>query len=192
MVRPWPGPTQAPAARAGSLRPMAHPGARQRHLRDRLLRRRRLDVLERRSPGGSAFRVPAACARCRARWYLPVSTYWYPAKRQTYRGVGLVDVDEVRFPVDPFHLLVLRRRYPENRTITSGDRVRAVNQQAANRCYRLVIAQPGEASALAELQLLPRSLALRFNIGPLIRENPDGTTWEDGEVIHLYVEHADD
>jgi hypothetical protein len=123
---------------------------------------------------------------------LPVSKYWYPGKRKMYMGVGIEDVDEVRFPIDPRHLLVMRRRYPENRSIASTERVRAVNQQIANRCYRQIIANRDHAQLLINVELQSRPLALRFNTGPLIREGIEGLEFEDGTVIQLYVEHPDD
>lgn len=123
---------------------------------------------------------------------LPVSKYWYPAKRKMYMGVGLEDADEIRFPIDPRHLLVMRRRYPEIRSIASTERVNSVNQQTANRCYRQIIANPDHALSLAQVQLQPRPLALRFNTGPIIREDMEGLEYEDGDMIHLYVEHPDD
>jgi hypothetical protein len=123
---------------------------------------------------------------------LPVSKYWYPAKRKMYMGVGIEDADEIRFPIDPCHLLVMRPRYPEIRSIASTERVHAVNQQIANRCYRQVIASREHAQSLVDLQLQSRPLALRFDSGPLIREDIRGLEYEDGEMLHLYVEHPDD
>lgn len=123
---------------------------------------------------------------------LPVSKYWSPAKRKMYKGVGLQDADEIRFPIDPRHLLVLRPQYPENRSVVSGDRVKAVNVQVANRCYRQVIAMPGATASLEQLVIQPRPMALRFNTGPLLRDGADGIQRADGTVLHFYVEHPDD
>jgi Protein of unknown function (DUF4238) len=124
---------------------------------------------------------------------LPVTKYWDPAKRRRYEGVGIANADEIRFPIDPQHLLVMRPRYPEYRIIVPDGRVSAVNQQIAARCYRMIIAQPDLADSLMQLRLRDRSAALRFDIGPLIREDADGQLIQDGrEVIHQYVEYEDE
>lgn len=123
---------------------------------------------------------------------LPVSKYWCPAKRKMYMGVGLEDADEIRFPIDPHHLLVMRPRYPENRSIVSGGRVEAVNMQVANRCYRQVIATPEGTASLEKLVLQSRPMALRFDEGPLLRDGADGVVRTDRTVLHLYVEHPGD
>jgi uncharacterized protein DUF4238 len=122
---------------------------------------------------------------------LPVSKYWSPVKRKMYTGVGLQDADETRFPIDPCHLLVMRPRHPENRSVVSVDRVKAINAQIANRCYRQVIATPRNAASLEQLVIQPRPMALRFDAGPLLRDGADGIE-RDGTVLHLYVEHPDD
>ncbi len=124
---------------------------------------------------------------------LPVSKYWDPAKRRRYEGVGIANADEIRFPIDPRHLLVMRPRYPEHRIVVPDARVSAVNQQVAARCYRMIIARPDQAESLTQLRLRDRPAALRFDIGPLIREGADGQQIQDGrEVIHQYVEYEDE
>jgi hypothetical protein len=109
-----------------------------------------------------------------------------------YMGVGLQDADEIRFPIDPRNLLVMRPRYPENRSVVSGDRVEEVNVQVANRCYRQVIATPKRAASLEKLVLQSRPMALRFDTGPLLKDVADGVERTGDTMLHLYVEHPDD
>ncbi len=57
----------------------------------------------------------------------------------------------------------------------------------------MIIARPDQAESLTQLRLRDRPAALRFDIGPLIREGADGQQIQDGrEVIHQYVEYEDE
>jgi hypothetical protein len=124
---------------------------------------------------------------------LPVSKYWNPAKRRRYEGVGIANADEIRFPVDPQHLLVMRPRYPAHRIVVPDDRIAEVNHQVATRCYRMIIAHPDQGESLTWLRLRERSAALRFDIGPLLREGSEGwQVQDDQEIVHQYVEYDDE
>jgi hypothetical protein len=117
---------------------------------------------------------------------LPVNKYW--ANANNYEGVGVENADEIRFPIDPGHLLVMRPRFPEHRVVVPEERVSIVNRGTAARCYRFVIGHPDQKSLINELPLSDRPAALRFHEGPLLRE--DGRPFEPArEVIHTYVRY---
>lgn len=91
---------------------------------------------------------------------LPVSKYWSSSKRKSYQGVGVQDATEIRFPLDPGHILVLRPRYPEHRVVVSDARVQTINRDVATHSYRFVISHSDQESALVELSLRDRPAAL--------------------------------
>jgi hypothetical protein len=119
---------------------------------------------------------------------LPVSKYWSPSKRKSYQGVGVQDATEIRFPIDPAHLLVMRPRFPSHRVVVSDERVEAVNRGTASRSYRFIISNIDNRPALLNFPFKGNPATLRFNEAPLFDDY--GKTRSD--VIHLYVEYIGD
>ncbi|MFD0782390.1 DUF4238 domain-containing protein [Micromonospora azadirachtae] len=108
-------------------------------------------------------------------------------------GAGLESADEVRFPLGPHHLLVLRPRFPEHRTVVELDRVAAVNRHLAAGCYEMVIGRPSERADLERLKLRRVRPAMRFNTGPLFETDASGQLVPTGrEILHMYVPYGDE
>lgn len=63
----------------------------------------------------------------------------------------------------------------------------AANQGTAFATHNFVVAHPSQRALVERLDLPGRRPTLRFNTGPLLRQLPDGTTVEDGEVLHVWV-----
>lgn len=107
-------------------------------------------------------------------------------------GVGLGNADEVWFPLGPQHLLALRPRFPEHRSVVEADRVDQVNRHLAAACYEIVVARPADEAVLAELRLKPLRPAIRFNSGPLFEKDVNGELIRTSEtLLHSYVPYDD-
>lgn len=117
----------------------------------------------------------------------PLVLWRTPTHRDEFEGFGIETAEEIRFPLDPAKQLVLtpRTRTPSARVQPA--RSAAANQDAALACHNFVVAHPSQRARVAQLELPPRRPTLRFNTGPLLRRQPDGTTIEDGEVLHMWV-----
>lgn len=120
-------------------------------------------------------------------------TVWRRRTGGDRMGTGLTSADEVWFPVDAEHLLVLRPRFPEHRTVVAVDRVQQVNAHLARSCYRLVISRPQDSASLAALALRRTRPALRFNTGPGYEQDAFGNMRPTGtDIVHIYAPYADE
>src|SRR5262249_36486728 len=123
----------------------------------------------------------------------PIAMWKRDTRDLTMMGIGLETSDEVRFPLGPHHLLVLRPRYPEHRTHVGAGRVAEVNRHLPAGCYEMVIAQPSGRLDLAQLSLRRRRPALRFNTGPMLEPDATGRLVPTGqEVLHTYIPYGDE
>jgi len=122
---------------------------------------------------------------------LPVNKYWAPNKCNDYEGIGVENADEIRFPVDPRHLLVLRPRYPEHRVVVDEKRVRSANRGTAARCYRFVVAHVDQEQLIGAMPLRDHAAVLRFQEGPLV--DATGVPVKPRrDVIHTYVSYEEE
>jgi hypothetical protein len=123
----------------------------------------------------------------------PISMWKRDTRDLTFKGIGLETADELRFPLGPHHLLVLRPRFPEHRTYVDARRVAEVNRRLAAGCYEMVIACPSSREELAQLRLTPVRPALRFNTGPLLEPDAAGRLVPTGqEILHTFIPYGDD
>jgi Protein of unknown function (DUF4238) len=123
----------------------------------------------------------------------PVAMWKRDTRDLTMMGTGLENSDEVRFPLGPHHLLVLRPRFPEHRTHVGPGRVSEVNRHLAAGCYEMVVAPPSDRAELAQLSLRRVRPALRLNTGPLLEPDATGRLVPTGdEVLQAYVPYGDD
>lgn len=51
---------------------------------------------------------------------------------------------------------------------------------------RFVVGTPACPDLLDRIQLLSRAPVVRFNVGPLVVEGPDGRKIRDSEVLHMF------
>lgn len=117
----------------------------------------------------------------------PLVLWRAPTDRDEFEGFGIETAEEIRFPLDPGKQLVLtpKQRTPSARV--NSDRTASANQDTAFACHNYVVAHPDQRRRVEALDLPARRPTLRFNTGPLLRQQPDGTTLEDGEVLHMWV-----
>jgi hypothetical protein len=115
----------------------------------------------------------------------PMVLWRKPSDRDHYRGFGVRNAEEIRFPISPAMQLVMT---PESRgpvTRIEPDRVRACNADVAHACYRVVVGHPHREQQLERLDLPARRAVLRFHAGPGYRAMPDGSEEYLGEVLQI-------
>jgi hypothetical protein len=123
----------------------------------------------------------------------PVVKWRHPKRRSIGTGVGIENADEIRFPLSPKHLLVLRPSYPDRaRYCIEPERARKVNRHLAAGCYKAVISRSDDPT-IDNLALEPASPVMRFNSGPLYRRDENGELVDTGqEILHTYEPDVND
>jgi hypothetical protein len=116
----------------------------------------------------------------------PVTVWRPPSPEDEYKGYGMENAREIRYPISPSRQLVLTRQSrPAPKVIVSPERVAACNEVVAGMCDAFVVGRPSNPQ-LASVLLCKRGPVTRFATGPLHRKRPDGTTVEDGDVLHMW------
>ena len=120
--------------------------------------------------------------------------YWRPRTPQDHiEGIGLDNAQEVWFPLDPQHLLVLTKSSGKSGIWSaSKKRLELINLEIAARSFEAVIASVACSTALNSLSLRPNKPALRFNIGPGVGVAADGTEYPLEEILHTWVPAYDE
>jgi hypothetical protein len=119
---------------------------------------------------------------------------WSPrTENDHFRGLGLMDADEIWFPIDPRHLLVMSR--------TSGGRgfadvparsLEKANVEIAARSFEAVFTSPAQEAQLMKLRMAHNMPAMRFNTAPLYEKAWDGSDLYKGEMIHTWIQPHDE
>lgn len=123
----------------------------------------------------------------------PVSVWRRDPAAMSRIGAGIESADEIRFPLGPRQLLVMRPRFPENRTFVDAARVASVNRSLAAQSHAMVMGLVEAAGVLDGLALRRARPSLRFNAGPLVAEQANGRSLATGSsVVHLYVSYGDE
>jgi hypothetical protein len=117
----------------------------------------------------------------------PLVLWRRPKPEDEYKGFGLLDAEEVRFPISPYMQLTLTPQPREPRTRIDPKRAKACNAEQALTCYRVIVGHPQHERQLCFLDLPAQRAVMRFNKGPLHRERPDGSREYMGEVLHQWV-----
>lgn len=117
----------------------------------------------------------------------PLVLWRTPTYRDEFEGFGINGAEEIRFALDPAKQLVLTRKPRTASARVNPTRSTATNQDAALACHRFVVAHPNQRSRVEQLELPSRRPTMRFNSGPLLRQLSNGSTVEDGEVLHMWV-----
>ncbi|WP_406191165.1 DUF4238 domain-containing protein (plasmid) [Streptomyces anulatus] len=113
---------------------------------------------------------------------------WRPdTPSDAYKGFGLKDAHEIRFPVSPTAQVVLIPGQGTSVEEVKISRVISCNQDLADSCAQVVVGHPDRPTALDRVQLSNRGPTLRFYKGPLIQKNSDGTEAHMGDVLHMYT-----
>lgn len=118
----------------------------------------------------------------------PVMYWRTPSDRDDIEGVGLLGAVEVRFPLTPRSLLVLRpvRVTPSVQRV-DAERFDAVNRTTGAQCFEFILGTATQQQRLAGLTLDRRRPSLRFDLGPLYQQGTDGRDEPFGDVVHTWI-----
>lgn len=116
----------------------------------------------------------------------PVVVWRKPRPMDEFEGIGIDNAAELRFPLDPGKQLVLSKRPRKPAMWVEPHRVRRSNADMADGCHRFLVGNPGNRQVLDGLRLPSRAPVIRFNVGPLVVEGPDGRKIRDSEVLHMF------
>jgi hypothetical protein len=119
----------------------------------------------------------------------PVMFWRSKSVRDQIEGIGLEGAEEIRFPLDPGNMLVLRHAAANGvkREKVEPKRFVQVNSDVASQCFEFIVGRPTQARKLGELRLASKRPSLRFNVGPGIRKLPDGREEPMGDVLHMWI-----
>ena len=114
--------------------------------------------------------------------------YWRPrSTRDYYEGIGVETCEEIRWPLTPQDLLVLRPRVRDGGiNQASNRRFERVNAGVASQCHEFIV---GTSKCRPNLQSIPMEKyrpVLRFNVAPGVRELPDGREEDLGDILHIW------
>jgi hypothetical protein len=114
---------------------------------------------------------------------------WRPRSgRDAYEGIGIETADEIRLPLSPQDLLVMRPTgIDEGVRRVQAPRFERVNAAVASQCHEFVVGRRGRADHLKAIQLAEHRPSLRFNFGPGFRHLPDGREQSIGDIVHMWV-----
>jgi hypothetical protein len=114
---------------------------------------------------------------------------WRPRSvRDEYEGVGVETAEEIRMPLTPQDLLVIRRIGVDGAIErVQPRRFERVNAAVASQCHEFVVATPDRARSLELLPLAAHLPVLRFDVGPGVRVLPDGREEPMGDIVHTWV-----
>ena len=99
--------------------------------------------------------------------------------------------EELWFPLDRSHLLVLRQTGPEEIRQVEPKRARFVNAHLARHCFNYVFHHPGLRVQSGDFEMARRRPSIRFNVGPGYRPGPLGDEYF-GEMLQVWVPVRDE
>ena len=117
----------------------------------------------------------------------PLLLWRRPSVSDAYKGIGILDAEEIRFPLDPSKQLVLTPGQGTSTLDVGLSRMWDSNRDQAANCAQIIVGHPVRNSWTTKLELRRTGPTLRFNMAPGIRENADGSTEPMGDVLHLTV-----
>lgn len=129
--------------------------------------------------------ILATCDRLPAMWH-----EYKPS--EGYEGSGIMDAEELWFPLDPSALLVLRHRGSEHVTDVAPSRFSFVNAHLARHCYSAVFHQPASRDGSGEFTMADRRPSVRFSSGVLVDSLGTATNPLQRDIIHQWVPLRDD
>lgn len=119
----------------------------------------------------------------------PMTIWNRPSAKDSYRGRGIIDAEEIRFPLSPGHQLVLTPGPRPAVERIEPKRVTYCNIDHAAGCHRFIVGHPDRTHLLRELPLALKRPTVRFNEGPGYRRGPGGElTRMDGDILHTWVQ----
>jgi hypothetical protein len=122
----------------------------------------------------------------------PVVIWRTPNPRDHYEGIGVENAEEIRFPLDATHQLVLTNdEDPQSTSRVNDERVTACNADLAAACHRFIVGHPDRQEILQQVSLAARRPTARFNVGPGFERGSDGSDHYIGEIFHMWMQRGD-
>ena len=115
---------------------------------------------------------------------------WRPrSAKDEYEGIGVDTADEIRMPLTPQDLLVIRRQVGLNGGIEQVQprRFERVNAAVASQCKDFIVTTPHRAQSMELFPMAAYRSSLRFDIAPGTRVLPDGREEPMGDIVHMWV-----
>jgi hypothetical protein len=114
---------------------------------------------------------------------------WRPAsRRDRFEGIGIETAEEVRLPLAPNELLVMRHVASDGpMTEVQVGRFKNVNRDIGAQCHEFVVATRQRARELDRLILAKHRPIVRFNTGPGHQRFPDGHSEAIGDIVHMWT-----
>lgn len=118
----------------------------------------------------------------------PVMCWRPPSARDAIEGIGIDTADEIRLPLTPNDLLVMRSNgVDEAVRRVQPRRFQRVNTAVGSQCQEQVIAHRSQITQLEALRLADHRPTVRFNFGPGYRRLPDGSHEPMGDIVHTWT-----
>lgn len=118
----------------------------------------------------------------------PVMSWRPPSPRDRYEGIGIETAHEVRLPLSPSELLVMRHADSGAALIeVQPRRFERVNRDVAAQCHEFVIATRRRARQPESVPLAAHRPVVRFHVGPGYQQRRDGITEPMGDIVHTWV-----
>jgi hypothetical protein len=117
----------------------------------------------------------------------PLILWRKPTPRDEFEGVGIATAEEIRFPFDPTKQLVLTKTQRAPNVRVTPERVAACNADVALACHNFIVSNPRDRKRAEGLDLPRKRALLRFNLGPLMHQQPDGRWVKGNDVMHAWV-----
>jgi hypothetical protein len=114
---------------------------------------------------------------------------WRPrSARDAYEGIGVDSAEEVRLPLTPRDLLVMRPTGDDAGVQeVQPKRFARVNAGVMSQCHEFLVATPPRSRELELLPVARHRPTLRFNVGPGTRVMPDGREEPMGDIVHMWI-----
>jgi hypothetical protein len=117
----------------------------------------------------------------------PLMPWRPPSPEDRYRGLGYGNAEEVRMPLSPVAMLILRRQASVSPVQVDKRRFHEYNTDIALQCYEFVVCVPGRRGRLDNANIIRNRPAVRFHIGPGVEATGDGTHLPMGDVIQKWI-----
>jgi hypothetical protein len=117
----------------------------------------------------------------------PLMPWRPPTFRDRFEGLGYGNADEVRMPLSPVAMLILRRQPSMSPVRVDQRRFHDYNADVALQCYEFIVCVPGRRGRLDHANIIRNRPAVRFNIGPGVEDKGDGTQLPMDDVIQKWI-----
>jgi len=123
----------------------------------------------------------------------PVTLYGNPSARDPKIGIGIGTAEEIWFPLDPCHLLVMTKKQSNGILISvPSARFAQVNGEIASQCKNAIITHPEQKNRLKRSKMQSTKPLLRHALLTPEEARSRGINVEDdAEVLHIRTQTRD-